>query len=190
MSDEGITAEEKLKGVREQLHQEWIHFQIVGRELLPEEKLRATALNQAVRLIDEALKVLSCDVVDDNLMKEGEITMSADTTKQTEATLVHHLQAFAEGDINAILTDYVEESILYTPDGPMRGLSKIREFFSGILENMPPGFMEAFEMVRQDVEGEIAYIVWKSPSAAPLGTDTFVIRNGKIVVQTFAAHMT
>ena len=36
--------------------------------------------------------------------------MSKDTTKQTEATLTHHLQAFAEGDINAILADYVEES--------------------------------------------------------------------------------
>ncbi|MBC8235101.1 nuclear transport factor 2 family protein [bacterium] len=116
--------------------------------------------------------------------------MSADTTKQTEATLVHHLQAFAEGDINAILSDYVEESILYTPDGALRGLNQIRGFFSETLENAPPGFMENFEMVRQDVEGEIAYIVWKSPSAAPLGTDTFVIRNGKIVVQTFAAHMT
>lgn len=116
--------------------------------------------------------------------------MSKDTTKQTEATLTHHLQAFAEGDINAILADYVEESILYTPDGPLRGLLKLREFFSGMLENAPPGFMENFEMVQQDVEGELAYIVWKSGSAAPLGTDTFIVRNGKIVVQTFAAHMT
>ena len=116
--------------------------------------------------------------------------MSADTTKQTEATLTHHLQAVTEGDMDAILSDYVEESILYTPDGALRGLNQIRGFFSETLENAPPGFMENFEMVRQDVEGELAYIVWKSGSAVPLGTDTFIVRKGKIVMQTFAAHTT
>jgi len=133
--------------------------------------------------------------VNSNLLKflpqlKGDFTMSQELTKQTEATLTHHLQAFAEGDINAILSDYVEASILYTPDGPLRGLNQIRGFFSGVLENAPPGFMANFEMVRQDVEGEIAYIVWQSGSAVPLGTDTFIVRNGKIVVQTFAAHRT
>ncbi len=44
-------------------------------------------------------------------------------------------------------------------------------------------------MVRQDVEGEIAFIVWSSEPAFPLGTDTFIIRDGRIVAQTFAAHM-
>ena len=37
--------------------------------------------------------------------------MSTEMTKQTEATLTHHLQAFAEGDLNAILSDYVEASV-------------------------------------------------------------------------------
>jgi ketosteroid isomerase-like protein len=116
--------------------------------------------------------------------------MSTEMTKQTEATLTHHLQAVTEGDMDAILSDYVEESILYTPDGPLRGLNQIRGFFVETLTNAPPGFMENFEMVRQDVEGELAYIVWKSASAVPLGTDTFIVRKGKIVMQTFAAHAT
>tara|TARA_Y100000588_G_scaffold362417_1_gene424093 strand:- start:137 stop:325 length:189 start_codon:yes stop_codon:yes gene_type:complete len=55
--------------------------------------------------------------------------------------------------------------------------------------NLPPGFMEAFTMVRQDVEGDVAYIVWAAGDFAPLGTDTFVIRGGKIVLQTFAAYV-
>ncbi len=49
--------------------------------------------------------------------------------------------------------------------------------------------MEAFTMVRQDVEGDVAYIVWAAGDFAPLGTDTFVIRGGKIVLQTFAAYV-
>ena len=43
--------------------------------------------------------------------------------------------------------------------------------------------------IEQVAEGEIAYIVWTAGDLAPLGTDTFVIRDGKIVVQTFAAHV-
>ncbi|HSQ81372.1 MAG TPA: hypothetical protein VLU54_09600 [Casimicrobiaceae bacterium] len=43
--------------------------------------------------------------------------------------------------------------------------------------------------VRQmGVEGEVAYITWSVGDYAPLGMDTFVVRNGKIVSQTFAMH--
>ena len=115
--------------------------------------------------------------------------MSTDTTKQTEATLAHHLQAFGEGSIDGILSDYTEDSILFAPDGPVHGLDEIRTFIEAFVNNMPPGMMEAFEMIRQDVEGEIAYIVWKAEPFVPLGTDTFIVRDGKIVVQTFAAYM-
>jgi len=48
-------------------------------------------------------------------------------------------------------------------------------------------------MLRQDVEGDVAYIVWKAETADnrhELGTDTFVVRDGKIVAQTFAGKIT
>lgn len=114
--------------------------------------------------------------------------MATDMTKQTEATLAHHLQSLGAG-IDALLSDYTEDSILFTPNGPVRGLDGLRAFFEAFIKNMPPGMMEAFQMVRQDVEGETAYILWKAEPFAPLGTDTFVVRNGKIMVQTFAAYM-
>jgi hypothetical protein len=47
-------------------------------------------------------------------------------------------------------------------------------------------------MDRTEVVGEIAYIVWHSVNQGAdvtLGTDTFVIRDGKIAVQTFAARI-
>ena len=114
--------------------------------------------------------------------------MTADTSQQTEATLAHHLQAIGEG-VDAIMTDYTEDSVLLTPNGPLRGLEAIAGFFTAMIAGLPPGFMEAFSLDRQDVEGEIAYIVWSAGDLAPLGTDTFVIRDGKIMIQTFAAHM-
>ena len=50
----------------------------------------------------------------------------------------------------------------------------------------------SFSMLQQLVEGEIAYIVWSAESQryrVPLATDTYLIRDGKIVTQTFAAKL-
>ena len=53
-----MSTEEKLKQSRDELHQEWVHLQFVGRALTPEEQQRAQALGQAVPLLDQALEVL------------------------------------------------------------------------------------------------------------------------------------
>ncbi len=110
----------------------------------------------------------------------------------TEDVLNHHLESFGAGDLAGILSDFTDESILETPDGQIKGLDGLRAFFTGLFEDFgkaPP----TFEMLRVSVEGEIAYIVWKAQTADNdyhLGTDTFVVRGGKIVHQTFAAHIT
>ena len=44
----------------------------------------------------------------------------------TEEVLNHHLQAFGEGNLEAILEDYNEDSILCTPDGLLEGLNEIK----------------------------------------------------------------
>ena len=110
----------------------------------------------------------------------------------TAETLAHHLQAFGAGDVDEILKDYAPESVIMTPDGPLHGLDEIRPLFEKFTtEIAPPGTYE-FEMLQQVIEGETAYIVWTFDSPKykiPLGTDTFVIRDGKIVMQTFAGQI-
>ena len=104
----------------------------------------------------------------------------------TEATLNHHLQAFSES-VDAIMLDLVPESVLFTPDGPLRGLEPIRAFFDGFLNSSPPELLAAVTLTRKDVIGDMAYIVWKAEPYIPLATDTFLVRDGKIIAQTFAA---
>jgi hypothetical protein len=41
------------------------------------------------------------------------------------------------------------------------------------------------KLVRHDVRGDVAYIIWKAEPYIPLATDTF-IRDGQIVAQSFA----
>ena len=82
--------------------------------------------------------------------------------------------------------------MLITPTGALNGLAEIRGLFEHFLTNvLPPGSTE-FEMKQQVVQSEIAYILWAASSGThniPLGTDTFVVRNGKIVAQTFAGQI-
>jgi len=106
-------------------------------------------------------------------------------------TLAHHLDSLAVGDLEAIMGDYDDEAVLITPDGPLRGHEQIRRLFSKIVTNMlPPG--SDFEVLRVEIEGDVAYTVWRGSSEYfnfLIGTDTFIIRSGKIVCQTFAAQI-
>jgi len=59
-----------------------------------------------------------------------------------------------------------------------------------IAEFAKPG--AAFNMKQQFVEGDYAYIVWTAETADnvyEIGTDTFVVRDSKIVAQSFTAKI-
>ena len=108
----------------------------------------------------------------------------------TQDILDNHLNSFREGDLDAILSDYEPGAVLFTPSGALRGPA-IRTFFKSLLaEFAKPG--AAFRMEEQFVEGDYAYILWTAETADnryELGTDTFVVRNGKISVQSFAGKL-
>ncbi len=107
----------------------------------------------------------------------------------TQQVLDHHLQAFGAGDLNGVLEDYTDGSIIITPDGVRRSREEMSDFFSALFaEFAKPGM--SFSMDQLAVDGEIAYIRCSADTADnvyKLGTDTFLIRDGKIVTQTFAA---
>lgn len=111
--------------------------------------------------------------------------------RSTADVLQHHLEAFGKGDLAAILADYTDESILITPDTTLRGPVEMRSLFEGMFaEFAKPG--TSFAMKSQTIEGETAYIVWTAETADnvyELGTDTFIVRDGKIAIQTFAAKI-
>jgi hypothetical protein len=62
------------------------------------------------------------------------------------------------------------------------------DLFDGLFK---PGTY-GFGMDSMRVEGDVAHLVWHASCAAaniPLGTDTFVVRGGKIVAHTFTAKL-
>lgn len=111
------------------------------------------------------------------------------TTEMTRKVVEHHIQSLTALDVDEILRDYTEESVLFTPDGPVRGLAELKKVFEGFLQTMPEGLIDNLKFLRRDFVDDVAYLLWMSGESAPLGTDTFVIKNGKISIQTFAAYL-
>lgn len=110
----------------------------------------------------------------------------------TESVLEHHLDAFGSQDLDAVMEDYGEESIVVTNTGTSRGLDEIEELFEGLFADFSqPGSEITVE--QQVVEDDLAYIVWHGETPDndyEFATDTFIIRDGTIVQQTFAGDIT
>jgi uncharacterized protein (TIGR02246 family) len=102
----------------------------------------------------------------------------------------HHLGAFSAGDLDGILSDYTDDSILIVSDGALKGRQAIRGFFEGVLASLfTPGTYE-FTMDTLHVVNDVVYLVWHATCASAdivFAADTVLIKNGKIAVQTFAA---
>jgi len=112
--------------------------------------------------------------------------MKPDTT-DTEAVVRHHLQAFVERQgLEAILTDYADDACFLSEGQAYCGRPAIRSFFEGFIAALPPQAIDLFTLRSLRVQGEVAHITWSAGPALPLGTDTFVVRQGRIVAQTFA----
>ena len=109
----------------------------------------------------------------------------------TKDVVDHHLKSFGERDLNAILSDYTTDAVLFTPEKLLRGIDEIGSLFKAMLAEFgKPG--AAFALKQQSVEGDYAYILWTAETADnsyELGTDTFIVRKGKIAVQSFAGRI-
>jgi ketosteroid isomerase-like protein len=110
----------------------------------------------------------------------------------TKDVLDHHVKCFGEGDLQGILSDYAPGAVLFTPIGPLRGVDAIKPFFEAMIAEFgKPG--TAFSMNHESIEGDYAYVLWNAETADNVYdscTDTLVVRNGKILAQSFAGKIT
>jgi ketosteroid isomerase-like protein len=107
----------------------------------------------------------------------------------TKAVFNHHLEAFMAGDADECLRDYTDESVLISAEGVVKGREALHAAFSHFFSDMfKPG---TYDMTTDalHIEGDVVFIAFHASCASvdvPMGSDTFVIRDGKIVAQTFA----
>jgi len=100
------------------------------------------------------------------------------TADETRAVVERHMAALQSGDVDRVMEDYTDESVfIINLGGVFTGKEAIRPFFEASAGM--PGFTETAAYA----EGDAYYVTWTADGIA-LGSDTIVVRDGKIVLQT------
>ena len=110
------------------------------------------------------------------------------TEEQTKAVLKHHLDSFLALDFEQLLSDYTDDSVVITPTGTVHGLQELQGAMGQMAGLFTPETVSQMKVLTQDVQGEGAYIAWTMGDVVPFGTDTFIVRDGKIAFQTLGMH--
>ena len=123
--------------------------------------------------------------------------MDKPSATSTKEVLERHLKCFGEGDLAGLLADYAPDTVVFRSfgfggaGGVEKGLTAIGPVFSNVLaEFASPG--TRFKIRQQAIAGDYAYIVWEAETAHnvyELGSDTFVVKDGKIVAHSIAAKI-
>jgi ketosteroid isomerase-like protein len=112
--------------------------------------------------------------------------------RSTKEVIENHLGCFGERNLDGILSDYASDAVLFTPEGTLRGVEAIRGLFHAMIAEFgKPG--ARFQLQQLSVEGDHGFILWTAETADhvyELGTDTFVVHDGRIRVQSFAGKVT
>ena len=106
----------------------------------------------------------------------------------TQAVLEHHFQSVTAHDVDAIMEDFTDNSVVLTPDATVRGLAELRSYFTEFVKLLTPELIADFKLAKQEIHDDVAYLAWSMGDAVPMGTDTFVITDGKIRVQTVTEY--
>ncbi len=105
----------------------------------------------------------------------------------TKDVLDHHLSCMMKGDVEGTLSDYATDALVLSPMGPIRGHAAMRPGLQALIaEFVRPGV--SLNVKQQCVDGEYAYLVWTAETpdnTYDLGSDTFHIKDGKIVAQSY-----
>jgi hypothetical protein len=118
----------------------------------------------------------------------------AHTTQEQQALDVfnRHVAAFFSGNLDAVLDDFGEHSVVITPDGVFEGRERIRLVYQGLLAEFgtidrgdSPGIVVDALHTRNDT----IFITWHAESknlVFPFGTDTFICGGDKFQRQSIA----
>lgn len=116
-------------------------------------------------------------------------TSTASAGSTTDQVWQHHIDAWVARDMDAIVSDYPEDALLIVNNRILRGPEGARKMFTHLFKLFDNGKNRIDPAI---VDGRIIYITWHfTPKGGEetYGTDTFVVENGKIMVQTIASQL-
>jgi ketosteroid isomerase-like protein len=107
------------------------------------------------------------------------------------ALITHHLSSFQDNDLEALMSDYTEESVFITADATYTGIAEIRAFFAELIPLFPKQ-STSLELDKMVVIDDLLFVVWHASTPTvkvSLGSDTLLVKQGKIHRQTFVGRL-
>jgi len=104
----------------------------------------------------------------------------------TKQIIEHHFTSFLKNDLEEVLSDYTEESIIITPGKEYRGLEEIRLLFVQAFKQYPRDHTSII-VDKLTAIGNMAYVVWHGETpefSVSFSTATYIIKKGKIFRHT------
>ena len=111
------------------------------------------------------------------------------SAKSTNEVWNHHIRAWETRSVHDIVSDYSDDSVLVLNNHVFKGQDQIANVFTQLFSIFDAGTNRIDTPVVLD---RFVYITWHfTPTYKQefFGTDTFVIENGKIVLQTIASPL-
>jgi SnoaL-like protein len=114
------------------------------------------------------------------------MTQSDFSKRNPQEAFGHHAQTLMAEDVDGILADYTDNSIVVSPSGVLRGKNAIRGLFEDLLGALPQAKWD----VKTTYVEDILFLEWTADStkgSVSDGVDTFIFKDGMIQVQTVRA---
>ena len=111
--------------------------------------------------------------------------------EMAEKFAADRLAAFGSGNAAALVAQYRPDAVVITPMGVLNEPAQIKGMIEGIIAEFGQPSTK-FELISQGAVGEVVTFVWKADTAKnvyDLGAETYVLKDGMIAYQTFAAKM-
>jgi ketosteroid isomerase-like protein len=105
-------------------------------------------------------------------------------TGSLEDAFRDHGRAVNSGDLQAILSDYADDAVILTAQGPLEGKAGVETFLAQALSLLPQVQVSARQTV---ISGNALLVWWSAESPAGRiddGVDSFVYENGLIKLQS------
>lgn len=99
-------------------------------------------------------------------------------TADTERVVTRHLQGSAAGDASVVPRDYAKDAVVVFGGEAASGIDAVQKVFDDLYARTPLNLTYTTRTFAADV----GYVVWTMGDLT--GSDTFIVRDGKIAVQT------
>ena len=114
---------------------------------------------------------------------------AGDASTESEMVVKQFLANWDARNLDAMMTSYTDDSAVLIPQQkPFKGKEQIHGLMKGFVDDFSkPGAV--WDTYALTTEGQVVYILWKGETAAnkfPFGSNTFVVKDGKIAYQTIA----